>query len=68
MTTVAALERNPQRSDSEIRDMLAGLKCRCGTHMAIMRAVRKAADAMALGRPVAGTRTRDYEDREVRHG
>jgi aerobic-type carbon monoxide dehydrogenase small subunit (CoxS/CutS family) len=25
--------------------MLAGLKCRCGTHMAMLRAVRRAADA-----------------------
>jgi aerobic-type carbon monoxide dehydrogenase small subunit (CoxS/CutS family) len=27
--------------------MLAGLKCRCGTHMAILRAVRRAAVAMS---------------------
>lgn len=47
MTTVAALEQNPERSDADIRRMLAGLKCRCGSHMAILRAVRRAADAMA---------------------
>jgi aerobic-type carbon monoxide dehydrogenase small subunit (CoxS/CutS family) len=49
MTSLAGLERNPRPSDDEIRAMLAGLKCRCGTHMAIMRAVRRAADAMAGG-------------------
>jgi len=47
MTAVAGLERNPKPTDAEIRTMLAGLKCRCGTHMAIMRAVRRAADALA---------------------
>ncbi len=47
MTTTAALEKNPRVSDDDIRAMLTGLKCRCGTHMSIMRAVRRAADAMA---------------------
>jgi len=44
MTAVAGLEANPKPSDAEIRTMLAGLKCRCGTHMAMLRAVRRAAD------------------------
>jgi aerobic-type carbon monoxide dehydrogenase small subunit (CoxS/CutS family) len=65
MTATAALEQNPRRSDSDIRNMLTGLKCRCGTHMAIMRAVRQAADAMSLGQPVAGTRVQN--DAEVNH-
>jgi aerobic-type carbon monoxide dehydrogenase small subunit (CoxS/CutS family) len=47
MTAVAGLESNPNPTDAEIRAMLAGLKCRCGTHMAILRAVRRAADAIA---------------------
>jgi nicotinate dehydrogenase subunit A len=47
MTTVAGLARNPSPSDAEIRAMLAGLKCRCGTHMAILRAVRRAAALLA---------------------
>ncbi len=47
MTAVAFLEENPKRTDTEIRELLAGLQCRCGTHMAILRAVRKAADEMA---------------------
>jgi aerobic-type carbon monoxide dehydrogenase small subunit (CoxS/CutS family) len=47
MTAVAGLEDNPKRSDAEIRQMLTGLKCRCGTHMAILRAVRRAASEMA---------------------
>jgi nicotinate dehydrogenase subunit A len=47
MTLVAGLERDPNVSDQDIRNMLTGLKCRCGSHMAILRAARRAADAMA---------------------
>ena len=47
MTAAAMLAKNPKRSDKEIRDELAGLKCRCGTHMAILRAVKRAAEEMA---------------------
>jgi len=47
MTLVAGLERDPNVSDQEIRNMLTGLKCRCGSHMAILRAARRAANAMA---------------------
>lgn len=47
MTAVAFLEVNPRRSDQEIRNLLTGLKCRCGTHMSILRAIRRAADEMA---------------------
>jgi len=47
MTAVAGLERNPNPTDAEIRSMLAGLKCRCGTHMAILRAVKRASTLTA---------------------
>ena len=47
MTAAAMLAKNPKVSDGQIRDGLAGLKCRCGTHMAIMRAVKRAAKEMA---------------------
>ena len=45
MTSVALLEKNPHPSDKEIREALSGLKCRCGTHTAILRAVKRAAQA-----------------------
>lgn len=45
MTSVALLDRNPHPSDAEIRDALSGLKCRCGTHVSILRAVKRAAQA-----------------------
>jgi nicotinate dehydrogenase subunit A len=43
MTAAALLEKNPHPSDDQIREGLAGLKCRCGTHVSIMRAVKRAA-------------------------
>jgi nicotinate dehydrogenase subunit A len=45
MTAAALLRENPHPSEQQIRDGLSGLKCRCGTHMAILRAVRRAAQA-----------------------
>lgn len=45
MTTVALLEKNPRPSDAQIRDALSGLKCRCASHMSILRAVKRAAQA-----------------------
>ena len=33
------------RATPQIRDALSGLKCRCGTHVAILRAVKRAAQA-----------------------
>ncbi len=48
MTATELLEENPIRSDGEIRRALAGLKCRCGAHMAILRAIKRAAAEMAI--------------------
>ena len=47
MTAAALLNGNPKATDEQIRDGLAGLKCRCGTHMSIMRAVQRARALMA---------------------
>jgi nicotinate dehydrogenase subunit A len=48
MLTAAALLRDtPKPSDTQIRQALAGVKCRCGTHMAILRAVKRAAGSKA---------------------
>jgi nicotinate dehydrogenase subunit A len=48
MTAAALLKRNPRPTDAEIRKALSGIKCRCATHMAILRAVKRAATAMAV--------------------
>jgi aerobic-type carbon monoxide dehydrogenase small subunit (CoxS/CutS family) len=47
MTASAFLKTNPQPSDAEIRKALDGNLCRCGTHMRIIAAVRKAAGGTA---------------------
>lgn len=54
MSSVALLEQDPQRSESEIREALSGLKCRCGTHMSILRAVKRAAKEMASLQAING--------------
>jgi nicotinate dehydrogenase subunit A len=46
MTAAWLLDRNKKPSDAEIKDALTGLKCRCGTHMGILRAVKRAAEMM----------------------
>lgn len=45
MTAAALLDSNPKPDDGEIREALTGLKCRCGTHYSILRAVKRAAQA-----------------------
>jgi nicotinate dehydrogenase subunit A len=52
MSIVALLEQNASPTDVQIRQQLAGLKCRCGTHMAVLRAAHRAAEQM---RKDAGT-------------
>jgi nicotinate dehydrogenase subunit A len=47
MTAAAFLETKKNPTDAEIKQALAGVKCRCGTHTAVMRAVKRAADSMA---------------------
>jgi len=47
MTAAAFLNAHKKPTDDEIREGLTGLKCRCGTHSAILRAVKRAADKMA---------------------
>jgi nicotinate dehydrogenase subunit A len=47
MTAAALLDQKKKPSDSEIRDALSGLKCRCGTHVSILRAVKRASEMMS---------------------
>ena len=47
LTAAALLREHPKPTEAQIRDGLAGLKCRCGTHMAILRAVKRAAGLTA---------------------
>ena len=43
MTAAALLKKNPHPSEREIRSALDGNLCRCGTHLRILRAIRRAA-------------------------
>ena len=52
LTATVLLEENPIRRDGEIRRALAGLKCRCGAHMAILRAIKRAAAEMAVAQGI----------------
>jgi nicotinate dehydrogenase subunit A len=49
MAATALLRENPEPTDAEIRDRLAGLKCRCGAHVAMIRAVKRAGKMLAGG-------------------
>ena len=46
MTAAAFLRDNKKPTEAQIRQALEGLKCRCGTHMNILRAVKRAATMM----------------------
>jgi nicotinate dehydrogenase subunit A len=47
MQTTSFLKVNPRPTDVQIRKALAGNLCRCGTHVEIIAAVKRAAKAMA---------------------
>ena len=42
MTTKVLLDKNPKPNDAQIKEALAGNLCRCGTHLRIVRAVKRA--------------------------
>ena len=46
MTAAAFLRDTEKPTEAQIKDALSGLKCRCGTHLAILRAVKRAAAMM----------------------
>ena len=46
MMTAALLARNPNPTEAEIHGELSGNLCRCGTHVEIVQAVRRAAVLM----------------------
>jgi nicotinate dehydrogenase subunit A len=55
MRAQALLQSNPHASDADIREQLEPNLCRCGTHMRILRAVRRAATLMAGVGPIPDT-------------
>jgi nicotinate dehydrogenase subunit A len=47
MTSKALLDKNPKPTDAQIKEALAGNLCRCGTHLRIVRAVKRASGQLA---------------------
>jgi nicotinate dehydrogenase subunit A len=47
MSAAALLKENPRPTDAQIRAALDGNLCRCGAHLRILRAVRRAARGAA---------------------
>jgi nicotinate dehydrogenase subunit A len=47
MTATVLLARTKKPSEAQIKEALAGNLCRCGTHIRILRAVKRAAEEMA---------------------
>jgi nicotinate dehydrogenase subunit A len=41
MTATALVNKHPRATDAQIRAAFAGLKCRCGSHLSILRAVKR---------------------------
>lgn len=53
MSAAALLEAKPAATDQEIKEGLSGLKCRCGTQVSVLRAVKRAAVQMRAAKGVA---------------
>ncbi len=45
MTAAALLRDKPHATEADFRSRLSGLKCRCGSHLSILRAILRAAQA-----------------------
>ena len=54
MTAAALLAENPHPSDTELRMVLEGKLCRCGSHGRILRAIRRVADGDGSGAEIGG--------------
>jgi nicotinate dehydrogenase subunit A len=56
MAAKALLDREPHPTEAQVKAALAGHLCRCVTHVRILRAVLRAAQAPGGGRAPEGTR------------
>jgi nicotinate dehydrogenase subunit A len=56
MRAQGLLQKNPRVTDADIRAELQPNLCRCGTHMRILRAVRRAAEVMRTAEAPARAR------------
>ena len=51
MTAKALLDQNPNPTDAEIREGMAGALCRCMTYYRVQAAIKRAAGVLAAGAP-----------------
>jgi nicotinate dehydrogenase subunit A len=58
MRAQALLDRNPAPSETEIRAHMEPNLCRCGTHMRILRAIRRASEALHRNPPATAREAR----------
>jgi len=58
MRAQALLEHNPAPSDAQIRTHMQPNLCRCGTHMRIFRAIRRASEVLRHNGPAASEAAR----------
>lgn len=49
LTAKALLDKNPNPTEAEMRTAFEGLVCRCGSHVGIFNAVRRAAESTKAG-------------------
>ena len=54
MRAQALLDRKPGPTEAEIRMHMEPNLCRCGTHMRILRAIRRASEALRQNPPASG--------------
>ncbi|MBF82846.1 MAG: (2Fe-2S)-binding protein [Acidobacteria bacterium] len=53
MTAKALLDKNPNPTDTEIREGMAGALCRCMTYYRVQAAIKRVAGGVVTGEPVA---------------
>lgn len=46
LTAKAFLDRNPTATDAQLQQALSGVLCRCGTHVRMMRAIKRYAEGV----------------------
>jgi len=51
LATKALLAENPDPTDDDVKDYLAGNLCRCGSYLKILAAVKRAAATLRAGAP-----------------
>lgn len=56
MTAAALVDAQPDRTDAQWREALSGLKCRCGTQVSVLRAVKRAAQQVMAARDASPLR------------